>query len=184
MAKDDTPDITTLGSRTVYRNHWMTVREDAIRRRDGSTGIYGVIDKPDFVVVAPLHADGSLQLVQQFRYPIGARCWEFPSGTWGPIGTDPALVAQHELQEETGLTAATLTHAGYLYADPGTINQGYHIFLATGLTACAAAPEQEEQDIVSRAFSRAEFESMLLDGAITAAEVAACFGLLRLRGLL
>jgi ADP-ribose pyrophosphatase len=100
----------------------MTVREDAIRRRDGSTGIYGVIDKPDFVVVVPLHADGSLQLVQQFRYPIGVRCWEFPSGTWGPVGTDPKLVAQHELQEETGLSAATLIHAGYLHVDSGIIN--------------------------------------------------------------
>jgi 8-oxo-dGTP pyrophosphatase MutT (NUDIX family) len=184
LAKDDTPDIITLGSRIVYRNNWMTVREDAIRRRDGSTGIYGVIDKPDFVVVVPLHANGSLQLVQQFRYPIGARCWEFPSGTWGPTGTDPALIAQHELQEETGFTAATLTHAGYLHGDFGTINQGYDIFLATGLTDCAAAPEPEEQDIVSRAFSRTEFEAMLLDGTITAAMVAACFGLLRLRGFL
>ncbi len=184
MGEDDTQDITTLGSKVVYRNNWMTVREDAIRRRDGSTGIYGVIDKPDFVVVVPLHADGSLQLVQQFRYPIGARCWEFPSGTWGRVGTDPALVAQHELQEETGLTAATLTHVGHLYADPGTINQGYHVFLATGLTACSAAPEQEEQDMVTRAFNRSEFEAMLLDGTITAAEVVASFGLLRLKRLL
>ena len=184
MAKDDAPDITTLGSTVVYRNNWMTVREDAIRRLDGSSGIYGVIDKPDFVVVVPLHADGSPQLVQQFRYPIGARCWEFPSGTWGPVGTDPALVAQHELQEETGLTAATLTYAGYLHADPGTINQGYTIFLATGLTAGTAKPDREEQDIISCAFSRAEFEEMLRDGTITNAMAVACFGLLRLRRLL
>lgn len=184
MAEDEKPDIETLGSRIVYRNNWMTIREDAIRRRDGSTGIYGVIDKPDFVVVVPLHADGSLQLVQQFRYPIGARCWEFPLGTWGPPGTDPALVAQHELQEETGLTATTLTHAGYLHGAFGTINQGYNIFLATGLTVGMAALEQEEQDLVSRAFSLTEFEAMLLDGTITDATAVACFGLLRLKGLL
>ena len=162
----------------------MTVREDAIRRRDGSTGIYGVIDKPDFVVVVPLHADGSLQLVQQFRYPIKARCWEFPQGTWCPTGTDSAIIAQHELQEETGLTSAKLTHAGYLNGAFGTINQGYDIFLATGLTTGMALLEQEEQDMVSRAFGRVEFEAMLLDGTITDATTVACFGLLRLRGLL
>lgn len=181
---DDTPDIISLGSRIVYSNNWMTVREDVIRRRDGSTGIYGVIDKPDFVVVVPLHADGSLQLVQQFRYPIGARCWEFPLGTWGPVGTDPALVAQHELREETGLTAATLTHVGYLHGAFGTINQGYNIFLATGLSVGTATPEQEEQDMITRAFSRAEFEAMLVDGTITDATAVACFGLLRLKGFL
>jgi hypothetical protein len=38
--------------------------------------------------------------------------------------------------------------------------------------------------MVSRAFSRAEFETMLLDGTITDATTVACFGLLRLRGLL
>ncbi|MGH3630210.1 MAG: ADP-ribose pyrophosphatase, partial [Sciscionella sp.] len=36
----------TVGSREVYANPWMTVREDAIRRDDGTDGIYGVIDKP------------------------------------------------------------------------------------------------------------------------------------------
>ena len=45
----------SLGSRQVYANAWMTVREDPIRRADGSTGIYGVVDKPDFALVIPLH---------------------------------------------------------------------------------------------------------------------------------
>ncbi len=35
----------------MYRNSWMTVREDAIRRPDGSHGIYGVIDKPNYALV-------------------------------------------------------------------------------------------------------------------------------------
>ena len=87
MAEGERLEIETIGSRVVYRNSWMTVREDAIRRRDGSGGIYGVIDKPDFVVVVPLHADGSLQLVQQYRYPVGVRCWEF---RWAR-GVHPAL---------------------------------------------------------------------------------------------
>lgn len=180
----DGPDIETLGSRVVYRNDWMTVREDAIRRRDGSAGTYGVIDKPDFVVVVPVHADGSIQLVQQFRYPVGVRCWEFPLGIWGPPGTDPAVAARHELEEETGLAAAAMTHAGRLHAAPGLINQAYDVFLATGLTVVPARREPEEQDMVSRAFSRAAFEAMLLDGTIRDATCVACFGLLRLRGLL
>ncbi len=182
--QQEKPEIETLGSRIVYRNKWMTVREDDIRRKDGSTGIYGIIDKPDFVVVVPLHANGSLQLVQQYRYPIGARCWEFPLGTWGPPGTEPALAAQHELQEETGFTAATLTHAGYLHVAFATINQGYNIFLATDLTSGEVAREREEQDMITRAFSIAEFEEMLTDGSITDATTVACFGLLRLKGFL
>ncbi len=75
------PDITTTGTRMVYENRWMRVREDAIRRRDGSAGIYGVVEKPDFVVVVPM-AEGVIHLVQQYRYPVQGRWWELPQGMW------------------------------------------------------------------------------------------------------
>ena len=70
----------TLSSREVYSNSWMTVREDRIRRSDGTDGIYGVIDKPTYALVIPRDGD-LLHLVEQFRYPVGRRRWEFPAGT-------------------------------------------------------------------------------------------------------
>src|SRR6187551_307522 len=73
-------NVDSLGSRQVYANAWMTVREDPIRRADGSTGIYGVVDKPDFALVIPLDGE-RMRLVEQYRYPIGMRRWEFPQGT-------------------------------------------------------------------------------------------------------
>ena len=60
----------TVRSREVYANPWMTVREDEVRRADGSDGIYGVVDKPDYALVIPLDGD-RLHLVEQFRYPVG-----------------------------------------------------------------------------------------------------------------
>ncbi len=51
---DDTPDITGIGRKTVYENRWMQVHGDRIRRRDGSNGIYGVVDKTDFVIIVPI----------------------------------------------------------------------------------------------------------------------------------
>ena len=60
----------------------MRVREDMIRRRDGSTGIYGVVEKPDFVVIVPVEDDGRVHLVEQYRYPVKGRYWEFPQGSW------------------------------------------------------------------------------------------------------
>lgn len=59
----------TLGSRQVYANPWMAVREDAVRRPDGSTGIYGVVDTPDIALVVPVDGD-RLHLVEQYRYPV------------------------------------------------------------------------------------------------------------------
>jgi hypothetical protein len=62
MAATDGTDIETLGTRIVYENRWMRVREDAIRRRDGSEGIYGVVENPDFVVIVPVEEDGRVHL--------------------------------------------------------------------------------------------------------------------------
>ncbi len=49
--------VETLGSKQVYMNPWMAVREDAIRCSDGSTGIYGVVDSPDIALIIPVDGD-------------------------------------------------------------------------------------------------------------------------------
>jgi hypothetical protein len=36
----------TVGRRTVYRNPWLSVREDRVIRPDGTEGIYGVVEIP------------------------------------------------------------------------------------------------------------------------------------------
>ena len=114
-----------LDSRTVYANAWMTVREDRIRWPDGSTGIYGVVEKPDFALVLPRWAEG-FWMVEQFRYPVGRRAWEFPQGSWGRgDGGSAAALARQELAEETGLRAETVTHLGHLFEAYGFSTQGF-----------------------------------------------------------
>jgi hypothetical protein len=98
-----------ITSRVVYENAWMSVREDQVELPDGTPGSYGVVDKPDFALVIPRDAAG-FWMVEQFRYPVGRRAWEFPQGSWGPGGQgSPAELASAELREETGLSAATMT---------------------------------------------------------------------------
>lgn len=178
------PDIVCTDSRIVYENRWMKVREDAIRRSDGSTGIFGVIDKGDFVIVVPFDGE-RLHLVEQFRYPIGSRELEFPQGGWEDRpDADREEVAHGELREETGLTAAQMDRIGRLFPLYGTVAQSYTIFLATGLTAGAAQLDPEEQDLISRALPVADVERMILAGEIRDAGTVAAFGLLRMKGLL
>lgn len=177
-------DVVTIGTRVVYENRWMRVREDAVRRRDGSVGSYGVVEKPDFVVVAAAEA-GRLHLVEQYRYPVGGRYWEFPQGSWERApGADPSEVARAELREETGLEAAEMVHAGHLFLAYGYSTQAYHVFLATGLRRGRRRPEREEQDLLTRAFDLPAVEAMVRDGAIRDATTVAALGLLRLKELL
>lgn len=50
---DGVPFIETVASREAYRNPWMVLREDDIRRPDGSPGSYAVVDKPTYALVMP-----------------------------------------------------------------------------------------------------------------------------------
>jgi ADP-ribose pyrophosphatase len=184
MSEQDTRDIATLGSKEVYRNRWMTVREDTVRRPDGSQGIYGVVEKPDFAVIVPVEPNGDIHLVEQYRYPVGARFWEVPQGSWEDSpGADPAEVARGELREETGLLAGRMTYAGHLFQGYGYATQGYHIFLAQDLVPAGAQLEQEEQDLIAGSFATAEVMRMVQDGRIKDATTIAALGLLRMKGL-
>jgi 8-oxo-dGTP pyrophosphatase MutT (NUDIX family) len=172
--------IHQVSSREVYRNNWMTVREDGIRRPDGSAGIYGVVDKPDYALVIPWDGD-RFQLVEQFRYPLGLRRWEFPQGTApGSAEPAPAELAARELREETGLIAGTLTELGLLDVAPGLSSQRGRVFLATDLTEGPHDREHEEQDMRTGWFSRAEFEKLIARGEITDAQSVAAYTLLLL----
>jgi ADP-ribose pyrophosphatase len=170
-----------FGSRTVYENRWMRVREDAIERPDGSRGVYGVVEKPDFVVVIPVEGD-LFHLVEQYRYPVQARQWEFPQGSWEHApDADPLTVARAELREETGLEAREITPLGRLHSAHGYSTQGFRVFLASGLVRVGREASQEEQDLITRAFARRELEAMILAGEIKDATTVAAYGLLRLR---
>lgn len=155
------PEIRQLASTEVYRNPWLRVREDEIEYADGSTGTYAVVEKQDFVLVLPWTGDG-FWLVEQFRYPVGVRAWEFPQGGWaaGKSGTlDELAVA--ELAEETGLVAGALRSLGRLYAAYGYCSQSFEVYLATDLTEGAPDREATEQDMQHRWFAEADLRAMI-----------------------
>ena len=170
----------TTSSREAYRNPWIRVREDVVERADGSTGLYGVVEKPDFALVIPVERDG-FWLVEQFRHPIGRRSWEFPQGTWGAGGSGSAEeLARAELAEETGLRAAELRHLGHLDLAPGLSTQEFDVWLATELTAGPTAREVTESDMRHAFVSEAELRAMIRDGRFTDSPSLAAYALLLL----
>jgi 8-oxo-dGTP pyrophosphatase MutT (NUDIX family) len=173
--------IRTVRSREVYRNPWMTVREDDIRRPDGSPGLYGVVDKPDYALVIPLH-EGRLHLVEQYRYPVRGRYWEFPQGSWpeGHHGEAPLDLARAELREETGLRADRMTYLGRLHVAYGYASQGCHVFLAEELTQGEPEREATEADMRQRWADAGEWRALVRAGRVTDAATLAAYALLGL----
>ncbi|MGO3518024.1 MAG: NUDIX domain-containing protein [Acetobacter cibinongensis] len=178
-----------LSTRIAYENPWTRVREDIIRRPNGKDGLYGVVERGQFVVILPLGRDENgrptITLINQYRYPIGQRLWELPMGMWEsrPDAT-PAEVAAGELREETGLSAGAMHRAGIVYQGAGYSTQKGHVYLATDLTQGATQLEETEQDITCHTFSLEKVEDMIRKNEITCMVTLAAFGLLKAQNLI
>jgi 8-oxo-dGDP phosphatase len=179
---EPTAVVRQVTTREVYRNRWLSLREDETLRPDGSRGIYSVVDKPDFALVIPTEA-GGFHLVEQYRYPVGGRYWEFPQGTSaGGVVVPPEELARAELAEETGFRAGRLERLGHLHCAYGMSSQGFDVFLATDLTPGPTAREATEQDMRQQWFARADFEALVRSGRITDDSTLAAYALLLMRG--
>ena len=177
-------EIETLESKIVYRNHWMSVREDKIKRQSGTSGIFGVVEKPDFAAILAIE-DEYIYLVEQYRYAVEERYWEIPQGAWeNKPDSDPLKLAAGELKEETGLKASRIQHVGFQYLAYGYSTQGYNIYLATELSQSTAELDTEEEGLICKKFPLKTFENMILNDHIKDATTVNAYGLAKLKGML
>jgi 8-oxo-dGTP pyrophosphatase MutT (NUDIX family) len=135
----------TVSSRLTYANAWMRVREDLVRRPDGSPGIYGVMEPVRVATgVVALTDDRHVWLVGQFRYPTNIYSWEIIEGGADPH-EDPLAGAQRELREEAGLLASAWSPlGGQVHLSNCLTSERCHIYLARGLRHVGAQPEATE----------------------------------------
>jgi len=171
------PEIVRTDRRMAYKNPWMTVWEDQVVFPNGSEGIYGLVDKPDFALVVPFDGSG-FYLVEQYRYPIDGRYWEFPQGSLeNAPETDLLEVAKQELREETGIKAKSLEVLGKLYEAYGFSNQGFTVFLATDLTHGKSSPEISEMGMACHRFELEEVWNLIKEGRLKDAPSIAALAL-------
>jgi 8-oxo-dGTP pyrophosphatase MutT (NUDIX family) len=93
-----------VSSKVVYKNPWITVREDQVIRPDGKDGIYGVVQPRIATGVIALTPTREIVLIGQYRYPVECYSWEIVEGG-GDDGETPLAAAKRELREEAGIEA-------------------------------------------------------------------------------
>ncbi|MGB8261336.1 MAG: NUDIX hydrolase [Terracidiphilus sp.] len=79
----------------------------------------------------------------QYRHAANQFLWELPAGKLDP-GEDALAGAQRELEEETGYRAKKWKPLMEYYASPGFLGESMKVFLAEGLIAGEARPEEDE----------------------------------------
>lgn len=121
-------------SREVYRNPWITLREDSVMRPGGKAGIFGVVTMKPGSSVLPVTDDGQVYLTREWKYAIGRESLEVASGA---IDGDesPLACARRELEEETGLIAEEWINAGCVNPFTTVVSSPNYLFVCRGLKA-------------------------------------------------
>ncbi len=134
---------------------------------DGAPFDRFIVRHPGAVTVVPLHDDGSVTLVRQYRASVDASVLEIPAGTLDREGEGHEAAARRELAEEAGLEAASWERLIGTWNSPGISDQHTTIFLATGLTACAPRPDGIEERFMSiERVQLADLDALVADGTL------------------
>jgi len=158
----------TVTEQHIYTGNIIRVEMLTVTLPDGREATRDIIRHPGASAVIPLSENGELYMVRQYRKPIDAESLEIPAGKLDH-GEDPAVCAERELREETGLTAERITHIASIHSTPGFSDEVLHLYAATGLKEGESCADADEFLSVEK-YKVEDLIKMILEGKITDAK--------------
>jgi ADP-ribose pyrophosphatase len=148
-----------VSGRRVYTGRVLSLDVDDVEEPGAVRATREVVRHSGSVAALPVHDDGRVVLVQQYRYAVDEAVWELPAGRLDP-DEEPTAGAARELEEEVGLKAGNLELLSVFYTTPGFCDERMHLYRATGLVAVPARPDDDER-ILARTFTLDEARAMI-----------------------
>jgi ADP-ribose pyrophosphatase len=158
-----------LSSEAVFEGPLFRVLRDRLIEPGGKLATRDIVRHNGSVVVLAIDSakskrDPWVVVERQYRHAAGRFLWELPAGKLEP-GEDPLLGAQRELAEETGYRAKKWKPLVEYYASPGFLGESMKVFVAEGLVAGDAHPDDDEH-IAFRLVKLSELVKLIEKGAI------------------
>jgi ADP-ribose pyrophosphatase len=147
-----------------YDGRILQLDIDDVEEPGGVRARREVVRQRGSVALLPVHHDGRVTLVRQYRYAVDARVWELPAGRLDP-GETPEEAARRELEEEVGLRARHLELLSTFWTTPGFCDERMHVYRATGLDTVPPRPEPDER-IETACFTLLEVDAMIQRGEV------------------
>jgi ADP-ribose pyrophosphatase len=142
-----------------------------VRAADGHEFDREVLRHPGVVAVVPLHDDGTVTLVRQYRVAVDRELLEIPAGTRDVAGEAPEVAVGRELAEEAGLAAEHVEELVTYFVAPGLTDEAIVLYLARGLREVPTDRHgPEEQAMTLERIPLVDAQSMIDDGRITDAK--------------
>jgi len=140
--------IEVVSSKLSYEGPLFKVFTDYIREPGGTDQRRDVVRHGGSVVILAVDDSASKKdplvvLERQYRHAANEYLWEIPAGKMDP-GEKRLPAAKRELLEETGYKAKKWTKLVRYFASPGFLAEWMQVYLAEGLVAGDAQPEEDE----------------------------------------
>ncbi|HEX6236469.1 MAG TPA: NUDIX hydrolase [Acidimicrobiales bacterium] len=159
------------GERPVWDGRRFAVAVAEVEGPGGQRFEREIVHHPGAVGVLPVHEDGTVTLLRQYRAPVGGALWEIPAGLRDVEDEATELTAQRELAEEAGLEAERVEHLVTFHNSPGFADEEVVVYLATGLTTVPDDRQGiEERHMVVDRIALTDALAMIDDGRITDAK--------------
>ena len=160
---------TLLSSEVVYEGPLFRVLHNKLIEPGGKPSERDVIRHNGSVVILAIDKsknarDPWVVMERQYRHAAQQFLWELPAGKLD-AGEEPLAGAQRELEEETGYRARKWQPLVEYYGSPGFLGESMKVFLAEGLMAGDAHPEDDE-NIEFRLVKLSDILKMIEKGAI------------------
>jgi ADP-ribose pyrophosphatase len=144
---DKKAKVEVLSSKVAFEGPLFRVMREEVLEPGEKRSSRDIIRHNGSVVILAVDDSGKrdplIVMERQYRHAAGQYLWEVPAGKMDE-GEERLVAAKRELKEETGYRAKKWTKLVRYFASPGFLGEWMQVYLAEGLIAGEAEPEEDE----------------------------------------